>query len=256
MEATEIVVQDSLFVSHPTNQNRVREQIQGGRRAETLEPRAIKTVCVSVLAAMKMLTHAKQGVQDGIAATGVPVEVMGLLFGYPGDTVDTLIVQDAFPVPCKGGPHSAEMDPQTPLYMQDLGELLEQTRPHGTVCGWYHSHPFEPLPEVDGHHCWFSDTDVSNQNQWQTLWESMAGRPFVGVVVDPQTSMLRNKLQLAAFRNFPPYHTNSADCPDGRPLATETQRTARWGSAWRAYYELQIRCVTFVCELEAGRRVA
>eukprot|EP00750_Incisomonas_marina_P000261 INCI10207.1.p1 GENE.INCI10207.1~~INCI10207.1.p1 ORF type:complete len:386 (+),score=55.39 INCI10207.1:229-1386(+) len=241
METPLLEVKDELFVSDPEIQKKIHDDMLKGRKDKTLDARAIKTVYISGLAAIKMLKHAQQGVEDGIGATGVPVEVMGLLFGYPGDTLDTLIVQDAFPVPCKGGPHSAVMDPQTPVYMQDLGELLEQTRPHGAICGWYHSHPFEPLPEPDRHHCWFSDTDVSNQNTWQTMWESMAGRPFVGVVVDPQTSLQRHKLQMSAFRNFPPYHSNSTDCPDGRPLATETERKTRWGAAWRSYYEMQIR---------------
>ena len=60
------------------------------------------------------------------------------------------------------------------------------------------------------------------------------------VVVDPQTSMLRNKLQMSAFRSYPPYHTNDKRCPDGRPLDSENDRKRRWGSAWRSYYELQI----------------
>jgi len=240
MEIPHLEVSDKLFVSDPREQDNIHKELMDGRRNRTLSPTAVKKVHISALAAIKMLRHSQQGVKEGIASNGVPVEVMGLMYGYPGESLDTLIIQDAFPVPCKGGPHSAEMDPETPTYMLDLGQLLEQTRPYGAICGWYHSHPFEPLPEADRHHCWFSDTDVNNQNAWQTQWEVMAGRPFIGVVVDPQTSMLRNKLQMSAFRSYPPYHTNDKRCPDGRPLDSENDRKRRWGSAWRSYYELQI----------------
>lgn len=58
-----------------------------------------------------MLLHAKQGVDEGIKENGVPVEVMGCLVGYADiDEPGFVVITDCFEVPCKGGPHSAEMD--------------------------------------------------------------------------------------------------------------------------------------------------
>ena len=55
------------------------------------------------------LQHAVRGVTEGREGdASKPVEVMGLLFGYPCvGAEDTVIIQDAFPVPCKGDGHDA-----------------------------------------------------------------------------------------------------------------------------------------------------
>ena len=34
------------------------------------------------------------------------------------------------------------------------------------------------------------------------------GDPFVGIVIDPQTSVERRVLQFGAYRNYPPYYKN------------------------------------------------
>ena len=44
---------------------------------------------------------------------------------------------------------------------EGLSAELKRTRPEGNFCGWYHSHPFEPVP--GGDHCWFSGIDVTTQ---------------------------------------------------------------------------------------------
>lgn len=83
MEDTLLEVKDDLFVSDPAIQTKIHKQIRDGRKAETLPPRAIKTVYISGLAAIKMLRHAQQGVEDGTASTGVPVEVGSLFVLVP-----------------------------------------------------------------------------------------------------------------------------------------------------------------------------
>jgi COP9 signalosome complex subunit 5 len=236
---------DRLFSADPVQLETLSESFKSAIRGGSANPKALKHVHVSGLAAVKMLMHSKRGIDEGIASEqGKPVEVMGVLFGYRDtSSPETIIVMDAFPVKCKGGPHSAVMDPDTASYMAALGETLETTRPNGKICGWYHSHPFEPLPEK--HHCWFSATDVQNQNQWQIMTERH-GDPFIGIVVDPQTSLQKRKIYMSAFRNFPQgYKSPQTDmCPDGKIVLDDNMRRMRWGAAWRSYYELDISLFT------------
>ncbi len=236
---------DKLFTADPIKLEELSESFKKSVRAGSANPKALTNVRVSGLAAVKMLMHSMRGIDEGIASEqGKPVEVMGVLFGYRDtSTPSTIVVIDAFPVKCKGGPHSAVMDPDTASYMAALGESLEATRPNGKICGWYHSHPFEPLPEK--HHCWFSSTDVQNQNQWQIMTERH-GDPFIGIVVDPQTSLLKRKIHMSAFRNFPQGYKgdNPNECPDGKTDHDDNSRKLRWGAAWRSYYELKMSFFT------------
>ncbi len=130
-------------------------------------------------------------------------------------------------------------------YMIELADVLSKSRPEGSICGWYHSHPFEPLDD-GGDHCWFSDTDVTNQNQWQTQWEKLGGDPFIGIVIDPQTSQKNRAMHFGAFRNYPNEWKNPIpnQCPDGQIIANDNERRKKWGSAWRSYYRLQVSYFT------------
>ena len=210
-------------------------------RAKKSDPKYFHSVKISALAAIKMLLHAKQGVDDGIKENGVPVEVMGCLVGYADiDEPGFVVITDCFEVPCKGGPHSAEMDPRTATFMSEKSEELEMTRPKQRICGWYHSHPFDVM--ADRHHCWFSDMDVTNQNAWQIGCDN-DGDPFIGIVIDPQTSLHKRSLYFGAFRNYPTFYNRSADkcitCPDGTNEENDEVRQLKWGAAWRSYYQLR-----------------
>jgi proteasome lid subunit RPN8/RPN11 len=211
-----------------------------------MHPRFVTNVKVAGLAATKILMHAKRGVDEGVALNGMPLEIMGLLFGHPADDGKTVIITDAFEVPAKGGAHAVEMDPETSVYMSGLSDTLGETRPEGKLCGWFHSHPFdtnaldEALGKTD--HCWFSQIDVQNQHQWQYAFEFGDGIPFVGIVVDPKTSIQRRRLVMRAFRNYSNMaeYDPGAVMPDGKPEPQPHYAFERWGSAWKNYYEVPI----------------
>lgn len=110
----------------------------------------------------------------------------------------------------------------------------------------FHSHPFDTnaLDESLGKddHCWFSQIDVQNQLQWQNAFEMMDGIPFVGIVVDPKTSVARRRLVMRAFRNYSDMATYDPGTvmPDGKPEPFANYAFERWGSAWKNYYEVPV----------------
>ena len=63
-----------------------------------------KRVAVSPAASTKMLAHAQRGCEAGVKAGGKPLEVMGLLLGYPDADASKrrLVVTDALPLPVTG----------------------------------------------------------------------------------------------------------------------------------------------------------
>ena len=51
-------------------------------RSGTQDIKLYRRVKLSGVAAAKILLHAKRGCDEGIAASGTPTEIMGMLFGY------------------------------------------------------------------------------------------------------------------------------------------------------------------------------
>merc|ERR1740117_2014091 len=83
------------------------------------DPMHLKRVRISALAAIRIITHANNGVKDGRADPDrqTPVEVMGELVGFlDQNDPETLVISDSFIVPCKGGAHSAVADARTDAY--------------------------------------------------------------------------------------------------------------------------------------------
>jgi|EP01046_Picozoa_sp_COSAG06_P048636 proteasome lid subunit RPN8/RPN11 len=273
-----VISSDSLYRCDIGERDAIFAKVKKGLRDDVLDQRHVTKVKLSGLAATKILMHAKQGVDAGVAANGFPLEVMGLLFGastlrfpplrsapsaprpptdhprgppslaagYPMDDGKTVVVTDAFEVPAAGGAHAVEMDPETSVYMAELMESLRQTRPEGKICGWFHSHPFDAnaLDETLGKddHCWFSQIDVSNQLSWQQAFETMDGVPFVGIVVDPKTSCQKRRLVMRAFRNYSKMaaYDPGTIMPDGRAEPYENYAFERWGAGWKSYYEIKL----------------
>ena len=66
---------------------------------------------------------------------------------------------------------------------------------------------------------------------------------FIGIVIDPQTSLHKRSLYFGAFRNYPTFFDRSADkciaCPDGTVEKSDELRQLKWGAAWRSYYQLK-----------------
>lgn len=65
--------------------------------------------------------------------------------------------------------------------------------------GWYHSHP--------GYGCWLSGIDVNTQMTNQQFQD-----PFVAVVIDPNRTISAGRVDIGAFRTYPPDYkpTNAA----------------------------------------------
>jgi len=185
------------------------------------------------------MMHCQSGVKKGIDKGGNPIEVMGMLLGRPDpDTPKTLVVTDAFPLPIEGFETRVVADDANVVnHMIQLGECLEATR-NEKFMGWYHSHPFDL---GDHSHCFFSQTDLSTQLQWQRA-EDPHGNPFVGIVVDPLRSIHQGVPELKAFRAYPPEYTSPIEneCPNGTIDLVEQKRLELWGSCWQRYYELEI----------------
>ena len=235
-----------------------------------------RRVKLSGVAAAKILLHSKRGCDEGIAATGRPTEIMGMLFGY-ADTksAGTVVITDAFEIPLAGSCHDIapfQPNPATnemgqeffyfygddkPGGYEGLAAELKRTRPEGMFCGWYHPHPFEPVS--GGDHCWFSGIDVGTQTAQQTVFEK-DGKPFVGLVVDPQTSMKEGRPHFGAFRCYDrgfekegllpvsaPFRKNQSDrleselAPDGKHVISDGDAIGSWGGQWNRYYRLVSR---------------
>ncbi len=244
-------------------------------RSGTQDIKLYRRVKLSGVAAAKILLHAKRGCDEGIAASGTPTEIMGMLFGY-ADTKNsgTVVITDAYEIPLAGSCHDiAPFQPhpttgamgqeffyfygeERPGGYEGLANELKRMRPEGMFCGWYHSHPFEPVS--GGDHCWFSGIDVSTQTTQQTVFEK-DGKPFIGLVVDPQTSMKEGRPHFGAFRCYDrgfekeglppvpaPFRKNQSDklecelSPDGSTVVNDSDMITKWGGQWNRYYRLDI----------------
>ena len=162
---------------------------------------------------------------------------------------ECLVITDSFATPCKGGAHSSDPDQRTGGYRSEYEEIYGFTNPRVKQVGWYHSHPFEPLNDTKScttHHCWFSAIDVGTQTQAQGIYDRM-GMPYVGIVVDPQTSLERRQIHFGCFRVYNRTGDDSSKIPDnrtpdGKSLSDfgESANNARWGDQWNKYYALDV----------------
>jgi len=219
------------------------------------DPMYLKRVKISALAAIKLIQHANDGVKEGRADPErcVPLEVMGNLLGFidPEDE-QCLVITDSFITPCKGGAHSSDPDARTAGYRVDYEEIYGFTNPRVKQVGWYHSHPFEPLNDAKScttHHCWFSAIDVGTQTQAQGI-QDRYGMPYVGIVIDPQTTLERRQIHFGCFRTYNRLCTSSSvtkgRTPDGKSLIDfgDSANNSRWGDQWDKYYALDVSFFT------------
>ena len=101
-----------------------------------LEPMRFRKLKISAAAVSKMLQHAEVGISEGVATVGKPVEIMGVLVGYCDYANDEIVVVDSRRVPCAGGAHSAEPDPDTAVAMANISHELEQLYDNVVIIGW------------------------------------------------------------------------------------------------------------------------
>ncbi|RHW73275.1 COP9 signalosome complex subunit 5 [Trypanosoma brucei equiperdum] len=238
-------------------------------------PRYFRSVRVSVLAVLQMLSHSDRGrpnvvLSDGQAILSSPqtttdtqrrenwFEVMGLLLGHFRE--NELIVTSTFALPVDASEVECSMNEASQMYMLEYLQYHQRTG-FGVKCGWnaeeekevdeeieeaeccvgwYHSHP--------GYTCFLSGTDVATQRVGQAAQD-----PWLAIVVDPVRTISTGRVDMRAFRTFPEgavgdgTESTSADstgigaaprqCGFHDPLVRE------YGAHGHCYYELPITLV-------------
>ena len=76
------------------------------------------------------------------------------------------------------------------MFTENVGLMQAVGRLENAV-GWYHSHP--------GYGCWLSGIDVGTQSTQQQYSD-----PFLAIVVDPHRTIAAGKVEIGAFRTYPP----------------------------------------------------
>lgn len=174
-------------------------------------PNYFKSVRISAVALIKMVTHAVSGGKN---------EVMGLMQGKAAG--DTFIVLDAFGLPVQGVETSVSAGDQALEYFTAKNELTHQLGRPENICGWYHSHP--------GYSCFFSGTDVKTQRLQQMLND-----PYLGIVVDPIQTMSSGQVAIGCFRSYPEnYASGKATEVESIPLS----KIEEFGLHANEYYKL------------------
>jgi COP9 signalosome complex subunit 5 len=200
-----------------------------------------KRVKISPSAITKMMMHGQSGVDKGIKAGGVPVEIMGLLLGYPDvNDQQCLIISDAQALPIDGfETRVVADDEQVSKFMIAQRESNELTR-KDRFCGWYHTHPFELDLSCSYSNAYLSSTDINTQLQWQNS-EDRHGNPWLSIVIDPLRSIAKGRPELYAFRVYPPdYNPPANETPDGTIVTDDHLRVKQWGTCWSRYYQLEV----------------
>ncbi|RDA83467.1 hypothetical protein CP532_6070 [Ophiocordyceps camponoti-leonardi (nom. inval.)] len=185
------------------------------------DPVYFRSVRISAVALIKMTMHAR---------SGGDVEVMGLMQGYTED--EAFIVTDAFRLPVEGTETRVNAQEDGNEYIVEYLDLCRAQGRQENVVGWYHSHP--------GYGCWLSGIDVETEalQQYQD--------PFVAVVIDPDRTISAGKVDIGAFRTYPPtYEPGSAaatdsSSADGGIQAVPMAKAAEFGAHANRYYSLQV----------------
>eukprot|EP00850_Spirogloea_muscicola_P011001 SM000066S20476 [mRNA] locus=s66:582301:584588:- [translate_table: standard] len=181
----------------------------------TKNPHYFRSVRVSALALLKMVVHSR---------SGGALEVMGIMQGKTDG--DTIIVMDAFALPVEGTETRVNAQADAYEYMVDYVQTNKQVGRLENVVGWYHSHP--------GYGCWLSGIDVSTQMLNQKYQE-----PFLAVVIDPTRTISAGKVEIGAFRMYPPGYKP----PDEPPSEYQTiplNKIEDFGVHCKQYYSLEI----------------
>ncbi|KAG6164551.1 COP9 signalosome catalytic subunit rri1 [Claviceps purpurea] len=185
-----------------------------------------KHVRISAVALIKMMLHARSGGR---------LEIMGLMQGYVDG--DTFIVTDAFRLPVEGTETRVNVQDEANEYIIEYLDLCRAQGKQENVVGWYHSHP--------GYGCWLSGIDVDTQSMQQQFQD-----PFLAVVIDPDRTVSAGKVEIGAFRTFPP-GTNGSGNAAGvgteheasnaeRFQTVPLEKAEQFGAHANRYYSLEV----------------
>ncbi|KAJ1301898.1 hypothetical protein OPQ81_000738 [Rhizoctonia solani] len=211
-DVREIDVADEILVYDKAEAVRIDKEAPWKK-----DPHYFKKVHISVIALIKMVIHARSG---GI------YEIMGMMQGKVRAVDRSLVVMDSFALPVQGTETRVNAANEANEYMVAFKEGSERAGRLENAIGWYHSHP--------GYGCWLSGIDVDTQStnqQWQD--------PFVAVVIDPNRTISAGKVDIGAFRTFP---------PDYKPPTTEVaeyqsiplNKIEDFGVHANSYYPLEV----------------
>jgi len=185
------------------------------------DPHYFTHVKVSGIALVKMMMHAREGLQK-IPGQGEDYEVMGLLQGKI--EANTLIVLDVFGV-LKGNEVRVTAGAADIEYMCQYVATSEKVGKNDSVIGWYHSHP--------GFGCWLSGIDVNTQFNNQNFQD-----PYLAIVVDPKRTLSSGKVEIKAFRTWP---TENYVIPEQHKMKVPKGKGEfEFGVYSHRYYELKI----------------
>lgn len=143
-------------------------------------PHYFKSVKISAVALLKMVMH---------ACSGGTLEVMGLMLGKV--VGNSFVVLDSFSLPVTGTETRVNAGQEAESYMVEYVGAVGRLGRKDTVCGWYHSHP--------GYGCWLSGIDVATESLYQRYQD-----PFLAIVVDPTRTIAAGRVEIGAFRAYPP----------------------------------------------------
>ncbi|EPE04275.1 cop9 signalosome complex subunit 5 [Ophiostoma piceae UAMH 11346] len=206
-------VRDALF-----NYDADAQKAVSAQRPWATDPSYFKSVRVSAIALIKMVMHAR---------SGGSLEVMGLMQGYVDGTA--LVITDAFRLPVEGTETRVNAQDEANEYLVEYLKLSREQGRMENAIGWYHSHP--------GYGCWLSGIDVSTQAMQQSFND-----PFVAIVIDPDRTISAGKVEIGAFRTYPPDYKpplEGATTSDGFQ-SVPLNKADDFGAHASRYYSLEV----------------
>lgn len=136
------------------------------------------------------------------------------------------IVMDVFPLPVEGTETRVNAMGEAYEYMVQFDNSNKKVGRLENIVGWYHSHP--------GYGCWLSGIDVGTQKQNQMFQD-----PFLALVVDPNRTISAGKVEIGAFRTYPPDYKKSSNAGD-EYQSIPSNKLADFGVHANEYYKLDI----------------
>ncbi|KAG2140682.1 JAB1/Mov34/MPN/PAD-1 ubiquitin protease-domain-containing protein [Suillus clintonianus] len=174
----EVSPQDEIYAFDVEANKRINREAPWDK-----DPQYFKSCKISAVALIKMVIHAR---------SGVPHEIMGLMQGKVMG--NSLVIMDSFALPVQGTETRVNAANEANEYMVKYISESEKAKRMENAIGWYHSHP--------GYGCWLSGIDVDTQMNNQQFQD-----PFVAVVIDPNRTISAGKVDIGAFRTYPPNYT-------------------------------------------------
>jgi len=158
----------------------------------------------------------------GTSTMGNKLEVMGNIQGYLED--ECAIITDSFGLPVTGTETRVSAGNEAITFIANYMVSTDQLGRKENIIGWYHSHP--------GYGCFLSKIDIDTQLVQQTQG------PFIAIVIDPIQTISSGKVQLGAFRCWPPGYKTPETSNDYITIPKE--KIEDYGLHYNLYYELEV----------------